>query len=344
MGETLNSSKKVRLASVQSAPVFLDREASVEKACQLIRECGQRGVHIVGFPEGFIPTHPLWYHFHPASSREAFQFAKRLFDNSVEIPSVATEALCKAARAANTFVVMGLCERERGRIGTMYNTLLFIDGQGQILGRHRKLVPTLGERLVHAPGDAIGLRTYTTPYGQVGGLMCGENSNSLADFVLNAQGINIHVAAWPSHFNVGVNMQESILIVTRGLAYRLKAYVINAVGEISEAMRQELPSTDEQRAFLEKQGGGASIIGPRGQVIAGPMSPGEGILCADVDLDDIVAPKLIHDFGGHYNRFDIFEVRVKKGSWPNLNPAIESEAAKDEDDAPHVQTGPSGDS
>jgi aliphatic nitrilase len=109
-------------------------------------------------------------------------------------------------------------------------------------------------------------------------------------------------------------------------------------------MRQELPITDEHRAFLEKQGGGASIIGPRGQIIAGPIDPGEKILCADVVLDDIVVPKLIHDYAGHYNRFDIFEVRVKKGSWPNLNSPIESEAAKGESDALTVQMDSSGNS
>lgn len=338
MEEIGNTAKLVRLAAIQAAPVFLDRDASVEKGCQLIRECGEKGIRLVGFPEGFIPTHPLWYHFHPASSPEALKFSKSLFANSVEVPSAATEALCDAARAAGTFVVMGLCEREPERVGTMYNTLLFIDGKGQIVGRHRKLVPTLGERLVHAPGDAIGLRAYPTPFGRVGGLMCGENSNSLADFVLNARGVNLHVAAWPSHFSLGVDMKETIMMVTRGLAYRLKAYVINAVGELSESMRQQLPVTDEHRAYLEKQGGGASIIGPRGQVVAGPMKSGEGILQADVSLDDIVVPKLVHDFGGHYNRFDIFELRVKTGSWPNLYVSDVSDGTKAEYEHPAIRS------
>jgi aliphatic nitrilase len=320
-----NSEKTIRLAAVQAAPEFLDRGAGVEKACRLIREAGQEGAQIIGFPEGFIPTHPLWYHFHPDSSKEAFEFAKRLFENSVAIPSPATEALCRSAGDAGIFVVMGLCEREPPRIGTMYNTLLFINGQGEIVGRHRKLVPTLGERLVHTPGDALGLKAYPTAFGRVSGLMCGENSNSLADFVLNAQGTNIHVASWPSHFNVGRDMRETIMLATRALAYRLKAFVINAIGEVSDTMRRELPVTDEHRAFLEQQGGGASILGPRGQVIAGPMEPGEGILYADVSLDATVVPKLIHDFGGHYNRFDIFQLRVASGLRPNLSTWSSSE-------------------
>ena len=325
MIDSKDNGKTIRLAAVQSAPVFLDLKASVEKACHLIREAGNEGAHMVGFPEGFIPAHPLWYHFHPCSSPEAFRFAKRLFMNAVEIPGSATDLLCEAAKDAETFVVIGLCERESGRVGTMYNTLLFIDERGVIRGRHRKLVPTLGERLVHSPGDAVGLKVYQTRFGRVGGLMCGENSNSLADFALNAQGINIHVAAWPSHFNLGHDMKETIMIAGRSIAYRLKAYVINTVGEVSVVMREELPLTDEHRAFLDQQGGGASIIGPRGQIIAGPLGPGEKILYADVSLDDIIIPKLIHDFGGHYNRFDIFQVSLSPGARPNLSFAAREE-------------------
>lgn len=314
----LGAAQRVRLAAVQAAPVFLDRAGTVAKACALIREAGANGARVVGFPEGFIPAHPLWYHFHPASAPQALTFSKRLFENAVRIPGPETEALCNAAAEAGVFVVIGLCERESHRLGTMYNTLLFIDGNGRILGRHRKLMPTLGERLVHAAGDAIGLRAFESPVGRIGGLMCGENQNPLAAFVLDAQGINIHVAAWPSHFNLGVNMQDIILLSTRALAYQMKAFVINAVGEVSEAMRQELPATDEHRTFLEAQGGGASIMGPWGQILAGPMPPGEGILYTDVSLDDLVIPKSIQDFAGHYNRFDIFDVRVLPGAHPNF--------------------------
>ena len=311
-------SRQVRLAAVQAAPVFLDRAGCVAKAAALIREAGANGAKVIGFPEGFIPTHPLWYHFHPASSRQALVFSKRLFENSVTIPGPETDQLCNAAAEAGVFSVIGLCERESHRLGTMYNTLLFIDGNGRLRGRHRKLMPTFGEKLVHAAGDALGLCSFESPAGWIGGLMCGENSNPLAAFALDAQGVNIHVAAWPSHFGVGTDMQDLIMLSTRSLAYQMKAFVINAVGEVSEVMRRELPASDEHRAFLAAQGGGACIIGPRGQVLAGPMPPGEGILYADVSLDDLVIAKSIQDFGGHYNRFDIFDVRVLPGAYSNI--------------------------
>jgi aliphatic nitrilase len=304
---------KLRLTAIQAAPVFLDGEASLAKAIGLIEEAGAAGSDVIGFPEGFIPAHPLWYHFHPASAPRATEFSKRLALEAIEIPSSATDRLCEAARAAGAFVVMGLCERAPGRSGTLYNTLLFIDRDGTIVGRHRKVMPTLGERLVHAPGDARGLHPYDHGAARVGGLMCGENSNPLATFALDAQGMNVHVASWPSHFNLGVDMVSIIHMVTRALAYQTKSYVINAVGELDDQMREELPATDEDRAFLAQQGGGASIMGPWGQVIAGPAEPGETMVHADVDLADLVAPKTLQDFGGHYNRFDLFHLELSPG-------------------------------
>ena len=325
-------SSQLRLTAVQAAPVFLDREATVAKAVRIIEEAGQAGSDVIGFPEGFIPAHPLWYHFHPASGPRAMGFARRLAQNAVEIPGPVTDRLAEAARAAGVFVVMGLCEREIGRPGTLFNTLLFIDRDGRLAGRHRKVVPTLGERLVHAPGDARGLTAYEHGGARVGGLMCGENSNALATFALDAQGMNVHVASWPSHFNLGVDMRAIIEMVSRSLAYQTKAYVINAVGELDDRMRDELPATDEDRAFLAEQGGGASIVGPWGEILAGPAPPGEQLLHADVDLEDLVVPKTIQDFGGHYNRFDLFHLEVRPGgSVPIARPEL-GEAGRPADD------------
>ncbi|OFW16347.1 MAG: hypothetical protein A3H27_11345 [Acidobacteria bacterium RIFCSPLOWO2_02_FULL_59_13] len=313
MGDTYRT---IRVAAVQAAPVFLDREKTVEKAGAIIREAGAAGAHLVGFPEGFIPTHPLWFHFHAASSVKGLQFSRELFCNSVEIPGPATEELCRAAREARIYVVMGLCEKTPGRMGTLYNTLLFIDDHGNIMGRHRKLHPTLGERIVHAPGDAEGLRAFPTEFGAVSGLMCGENSNALSIFSLDAQGTTVHVASWPSHFSLSTNMGETIEVASKALAYQTKSFVLNAVGGISDLMREVLPVTDEDRAFLARHHGGASVVAPRGKFIAGPMGPGEGIQYADINISDIIIPKITQDFSGHYNRFDIFSLSVKAGGNP----------------------------
>jgi len=307
------NSKPIRLAAVQYSPAFLDLKGSIEKATALIAEAGRNGADLVAFPEGFIPTHPLWYHFHPASSPEAQAFSKRLAQNSLVIPSPEFDALCKAVKEAGVFVVMGCCELEPGRLGTLYNSLLFIDANGILVGRHRKLVPTLGERLVHSPGDAEGLRAYPTHAGfKVSGLMCGENSNALATYALDAQGTNVHVASWPSHFQLGADLSNIVQMVSRALAYQMKAFVINAVSTINEEMLKQLPVTELHRSYMSKQGRGSSIVGPSGDFLAEPMGSEEGILYASVSLADLVSPKVVQDFAGHYNRFDLLSLSLTR--------------------------------
>ncbi|MDH3315537.1 MAG: carbon-nitrogen hydrolase family protein [Gammaproteobacteria bacterium] len=307
---------RIRVAAIQAAPIFLKRDATVEKACALIRQAAGKGASIIGFPEGFIPGHPLWYHFHPATSSHSMKLATELFKNSVEIPSPATEALCHAAREANVHVVMGLCERRPGTFGTMYNTQLFIDDQGQILGKHQKLVPTVGERLVHTGGYGDTLRAFQTKFGKISGLICGENSNPLAIFALIAEGTMIHVASWPNHRWRGAKFPASDRATSAGRAVAMmsKAFVLNVLGALNEEMMEMLAANDEDHTFLRdpNNSGGSTIIGPQSTVIAGPMNNEEGDLYADIDLEACVREKVTHDLAGHYNRADIFNVRVNR--------------------------------
>jgi len=307
---------KVRVAVVQAAPVFLEREPSLEKAVRFIQEAGLKGVDLLAFPEGFIPCHPVWYHFHPATGKKSLAFATELFKNSVEIPSPTTDALCEAAAKANVNVVMGLCEKRPKTTGTMFNTQLFIDRQGRILGKHQKLMPTVGERLVHTGGFGDTLRVFEMDIGRVSGLICGENSNPLAIFALAAQGTQIHVASWPNHFSKNEHrMVDAITFATRSLSYKGSCFVLNACGTISERMRELLPYVDEDRTFLSdpEKGGGSSIIGADSMILAGPMSGAEeGLLMTDIDLEDCVRAKLVHDYAGHYNRPDVFTLTVNK--------------------------------
>lgn len=309
MGDTL---KKVRLAAVQSAPVILDREATVDKACRMIREAGANGAALIGFPEGFIPAHPSWYTVRPATGKTSIALAKRLFQNAVVIPSDATELLGKACRDAGITAVIGVCEKRPGTTGTMFNTQLYIGPDGRILGKHQKLVATVGERLVHTGGWGDTLKAYNAPFGAVSGLICGENSNPLAAYVMMSMNPVVHVAAWPAFFSPAQSIADSIIAVTRGLAYSMSCFVVNATGVVDDATIEAYEPGPEERVFLErlKGKGYASVIAPSGQVIAGPLEGGEGILYADVDLNDVLVPKLLHDFTGHYNRFDIFSLHV----------------------------------
>jgi len=305
---------RVRVGVVQAAPVFLNREGSLDKAIAFIEEAAQRRLDLVAFPEGFIPAHPVWYHFHPATGRESLRMATELFKNAVEVPGPSVDALCAAARQANVNVVMGVCEKRPATTGTMYNTQLFISREGQLLGKHQKLMPTVGERLVHAGGYGDTLRVFQMDVGRVSGLICGENSNPLAIFALAAQGTQIHVASWPNHFSRNEHrMVDAITFAARSLSYKCSCFVLNACSTISDEMCERLPYTEPDRDFLSdpENGGGSSVIGADSMILAGPMSGAEeGLLVAELDLEDCVKAKLVHDYSGHYNRPDVFTLAV----------------------------------
>ncbi len=309
-----NGFPTIRLAAAQAAPVFLNREATVEKACALISEAGHNGADVVGFPEGFIPSHPVWYYHFPALSDESQGFAERLFHNAVEVPSEATDALCASAASADVNVVMGMCQRIPGTAGTMFNSQLFISRTGEILGVHQKLVPTAAEKLVHTGGSAEGMRAFGMDFGPAGGLICGENSNPLAIHRLLSQHVRVHVGSWPNYFYPGwpPRMAEAAMLTGRAIAYTAKCFVINACGTIAAEDAELLIRTDRDRAYLAdpRNLGGSTIIGPTGDVLAGPAGPGDEILYADADLGQIVRTKLVHDFAGHYQRPDVFTAEL----------------------------------
>ncbi len=307
----------VKVAAVQAASVFLDREGSTEKACRLIREAGRQGARVVGFPEGYIPAHPVWYHHHPATSAIANELAVALFKNSVEIPGPEIDALCAAARDANAYVVVGVCEKLPRTIGTMFNTQVYIGPEGRLLGKHQKLVPTVGERLVHAGGFGDTFGAFQTEFGPMSGLICGENSNPLAVFALTAEGTRIHAMSWPNHFPTsGDPMRNRVAVDSQAFAQMSKAFVISACGTVDEPMIRMLRAGPEAEKFLRDVDccGGSVIVAPNGRILAGPMGAEEGILYADCNLEIGVLAKLRHDFAGHYNRPDVFQVHVNRAA------------------------------
>jgi aliphatic nitrilase len=310
MGDVL---EKIKLAAVQATSPFLDRDGGVEKACRLIREAGAAGADVIAFPEGFIPGHPSWFTVRPTTGKTSLGLCRRLFQNSVVIPGDATERLGAACRDAGLTAVIGLCEKREGSTGTMFNTQLCIGPDGRILGKHQKLAATVGERLVHAGGSGDTQKAYAARFGKVSGLICGENSNPLAIYNLMSMYPVVHVASWPSFFSPALNMCDCIDAVSRGLAYSMGCFVINSTGVLNDETIDAYEPAAEEREFLQKikNRGYASIVGPNGQIVASaPTGAGECIVYAEVDLNDVLIPKLMHDFAGHYNRFDIFSVRV----------------------------------
>jgi nitrilase len=303
----------IRAAAVQAASVFLDREASTEKACALIREAGDGGARLVGFPEGFIPAHPIWFHFHPGTGRRATQLSVELFKNAVEVPGPEIDELRRAAADAGVYAVVGVCEKQPNTIGTLFNSQVFLGPDGGYLGKHQKLMPTVGERLVHMGGHGDTLGAFPTEFGPASALICGENSNPLAIFALTAEHARVHVMSWPNHFpTVGAPLRERVRVDSQAFAQMSKAYVVSACGTVDEPMieRLELARDDEATIRDPEFCGGSLIVAPDSQVIAGPLGPEEGMLYADLDLEVGIRMKLRHDFAGHYNRPDVFQLRV----------------------------------
>lgn len=318
MGDALGMA---RVAAAQPAPAFLDRDRSTERVVDLIHEAGRQGAQLVAFPEGIIPAHPVWYHFQPVTGRASMEMAGELFANSVEVPGETMSLLSTAAAEADITVVIGVCEKRPGTTGTMFNSQVFIGPDGQLLGVHRKLMPTVGERIVHAGGHGDTLGVIPTGLGPISGLICGENSNPLATHALADLGTRIHVASWPNHFSPHEHrMGDVVLLASRSLAYRTGCFVLNACGTVDPEMIDRIAVTEEDRAFLKDpaNSGGSCIVDPAGDVLAGPMlGDDHGVLVADIDLDACIRQKIVHDYSGHYNRADVFTLSVDR-SVPNL--------------------------
>lgn len=296
----------MKLAAVQDSPVFLDREASTAKAVHLIECAGRAGADIIGFPEGFLPGHPGWAELHPFDHR-FIALNKRLFTNAVEIGSPTVEALCGACSQHSVAAVIGICERVPQSTGTLFNTLLYIDQQGRPVNRHQKYVPTIGERLVHGPGTTGSTNSAAAQGITVSGLICGENSHPLAQYAAATAYPTVHIASWPQHFSPELPMGPVVELVSRGLAYSLKCFVINAVGTVTTEMIDAY-GYDGKSGYLTSDGIGAraSIIGPGGHVIAQACDDSPQIVYADIDPTEVLGPKFVHDVAGHYNRPELF--------------------------------------
>jgi nitrilase len=303
-----NNNATFKVAAVQATPVFLDREATLDKACDLIAAAGSEGARLVVFPEAFIPAYPDWVWAIPPGEESVLnELYAELLSNSVTIPSDATDRLCRAARLANAYVVMGMSERNVEASGaSLYNTLLYIDAQGEILGKHRKLVPTGGERLVWAQGDGSTLQVYDTPLGKLGGLICWENYMPLARYTMYAWGTQIYVAAtW--------DRGQPWLSTLRHIAKEGRVYVIGCCIAMRKddipdryAMKQKFYAEADEWINI----GDSAIVNPEGQFIAGPVRKQEEILYAEIDPRMVQGPKWMLDVAGHYARPDVFQLTV----------------------------------
>lgn len=293
----------IRVAAVQATPVFLDRDATIDKVCTLVGDAAREGAGLIVFPEAFVPGYPDWVWRTPAWRDGALY--QRLWDQSVSLGDDATRRLGEAAAAAGAWVAVGVNERD-GASATLYNTLLYLAPDGSLAGSHRKLMPTGGERTVWGTGDGSTLTVVDAGFARVGGLICWENYMPLARAAMYAQGVEIFLApTWDS--------SDTWVATLRHIAKEGRVYVIGTNACIRGSdIAQDVPRRDElwggEDDWVSR--GNTAIVGPDGEVVAGPLREQEGILYAGLDIARLRTERREFDPVGHYARPDIFRLQV----------------------------------
>jgi len=298
-----------RVAAVQTAPVFLDKNATIDKACDLIKQAADQGASLVVFPEAFISGYPDWVWVLPPAKKAIInELYRELLDSAVTIPDEWIERLSKAAKKSGVYVTIGVNERNtEASDASLFNSLLYIGPDGGLLGKHRKLIPTGGERLMWSHGGGDTLVSFDTDIGRLGGLICWENFMPLARTAMYVKGVQVYVApTWDS--------SEAWQIAMRHIAREGGMFVISCAPGIKA---NDIPERyefkkyyPEGREWINK--GNSCIVGPDGKMIAGPLEAQQSILYADIDLNEIPSQKWLYDVAGHYSRPDVFHFGVKE--------------------------------
>ena len=289
----------VRVAAIQATPVILDAEASVAKALDLLGEAARDGVRLAVFPETFIPLYPSGSWGHQAARFDGFdEMWARLWENSVDVPGPHIDRFIKACAELDVYCMLGVNERESLRPGSLYNTMVLIGPEG-LLWKHRKLMPTMHERLFHGVGSGQDLAVTETPVGRIGGLICWENRMPLARYELYRQGVQIWTAPTADD-------SEGWISTMSHIAIEAGAFVVSCPQYIPRSAFPDdfpVPLPDDDNALGR---GGAAIFEPlQGRAIAGPLYDEEGIVSADIDLGRTMTAKRWFDVVGHYSRDDV---------------------------------------
>jgi nitrilase len=301
----------IKIAIVQQAPAFLDRAETLRRAVAWVEEAAAAGAQLIVFPETFIPGYPAWlWRTRPGSDWSVNVAAyARLLENAVDLDAGDLAPLTEAAKNHHVTIVCGMNERDgQYSRATLYNTVVVICHKGEILNRHRKLMPTNPERMVWGLGDASGLRVVDTAVGRVGTLICWENYMPLSRYALYAQGVDIYVAPTYDSGSDWIGTMQHI-------AREGRCWVIGSGTPLTGAdIPDDFPDKEDFYPDPEEwiNPGDSVVVAPDGRMVAGPLHEEKGILYADIDPGAAAAARRTMDVAGHYARPDIFTLTIDR--------------------------------
>lgn len=290
---------KFKAAAVQAAPVFLDAEATADKAVKLIEEAAANGAKLIGFPEGFIPGYPWWVWLSDPVSTSPLQ--QKLMENAVEIPGPIVKKLSKAARDNNIYVCISVSEKEGG---SLYLTQLWFNPAGDLMGKHRKMKPSGGERLIWGDGEASMMPVFDTEIGRLGGLQCWEHWIPLNIQAMNGQNEQVHVASWPCFVpgDEALTSEAPNEVASQFYALATQSYVLQATLIHTDDIDEKMGKLPPYNMFVEYGGGNAAIFAPNGKRLTEKLPRNaEGLVYAELNLEKIVDCKYQIDPAGHYS-------------------------------------------
>ncbi|WP_020188129.1 Nit6803 family nitrilase [Methylopila sp. 73B] len=297
----MTEKRTVRAAAVQIAPDLEDGAGTLDRVLNALDGAAGKGAEFVVFPETFLPWYPYFSFVHPPVTTGAEHL--RLYEHAVAVPGPVTDAVSAAARRRGLVVVLGVNERDHG---SLYNAQLIFDADGTLKLKRRKITPTYHERMIWGQGDGSGLRAVDTKVGRVGALACWEHYNPLARYALMADHEEIHAAQFPGSM-VGPIFADQMEVTIRHHALESGCFVVNATGWLTDAQRARI-SPDEKLRKALTGGCMTAIVSPEGAHLAPPLTEGEGILIADLDMALVTKRKRMMDSIGHYARPELLSL------------------------------------
>jgi aliphatic nitrilase len=293
----------IRAAAAQIAPDLESADGTWRRVCGCIDEAADAGVELIVFPETFVPYYPYFSFIKAPVAQGADHL--RLYERAVRVPGPVTDAVAERARARGMVVLVGVNERDHG---SLYNTQLLFDADGELVLKRRKLTPTYHERMIWGQGDASGLKVLETRVGRVGALACWEHYNPLARYALMAQHEEIHCAQFPGSL-VGQIFADQMAVAIRHHALEAACFVVNATAWLRE---DQIASITSEPALQKALRGGChtAIVSPEGNYLGTPITEGEGLVIADLDLALVTKRKRMMDSVGHYARPELLSLAI----------------------------------